>query len=57
MSNDEYRISNIEGMNSVDSNKKRMSEAKPAFDILRFDIRYSTVRFLIFTLTYGVLSE
>jgi hypothetical protein len=25
--------------------RKRMSKAKPPFDILRFDIRYSAVRF------------
>jgi hypothetical protein len=27
--------------------KKRLSAAKPSFDILRFDIRYSAVRCLI----------
>ncbi len=37
---------NIEGMNSVYF-KKRLSKAKPSFEILRFDIRYSAVRCLI----------
>ena len=37
-------MSNVEGMNSV--YLKRQSEAKPSFDILRFDIRYSAVRCL-----------
>ena len=35
-------MSNVEGMNSV--YLKRLSEAKPPFEILRFDIRYSAVR-------------
>ena len=35
-------MSNVQGMNSV--YLKRQSEAKPSFDILRFDIRYSAVR-------------
>jgi hypothetical protein len=36
-------MSNVEGMYSIYF-IKRVSEAKPPFDILRFDIRYSTVR-------------
>jgi hypothetical protein len=39
----EKRILNIEVMYSVYF-LKRLSEAKPHFDILRFDIRYSAVR-------------
>ena len=35
-------MSNVEGMNSV--YLKRLSEAKPSFEILRFDIRHSVVR-------------
>jgi hypothetical protein len=34
---------NVEGMYSVYF-KKRLSKAKPSFDILRFDIRHSAVR-------------
>ena len=37
------RISNVEVMYSVYF-KKRLSEATPSFEILRFDIRYSAVR-------------
>ena len=36
-------MSNVEGMYSVFF-KKRLSKAKPPFDIIRFDIRYSAVR-------------
>ncbi len=36
-------MSNVEVMYSVYF-KKRLSKAKPPFDILRFDIRYSAVR-------------
>ena len=36
-------MSNFEGMYSVYF-KIRLSKAKPPFDILRFDIRYSAVR-------------
>jgi hypothetical protein len=36
-------MSNVEGMYAVYF-KKRLSKAKPSFDILRFDIRYSAVR-------------
>ena len=36
-------MSNVEGMYSVYF-KKRLSKAKPPFDILRFDIRYFAVR-------------
>jgi hypothetical protein len=43
--NIECRMSNIEGMNSVDY-INGLSEAKPPFNILRFDIRYSAVRCL-----------
>ena len=35
---------NVEGMYSVYFLFKGMSEAKPPFKILRFDIRYSAVR-------------
>ena len=35
-------MSNVEGMHSVYL-KKGLSEAKPSFDIRRFDIRYSAV--------------
>ena len=45
----EYRISNNEGMYSIYF-IKRLSEAKPPFVILRFDIRYSAVTFLIQTI-------
>ena len=38
-------MSNVEGLYSVYF-KKRLSKAKPHFEILRFDIRYSAVRFL-----------
>jgi hypothetical protein len=44
--NIEYRISNVEGMYSIYF-IKRLSAAKPSFEILRFDIRYSAVRCLI----------
>ena len=45
-------MSNVEGMYSARREllcrtvyfKKRLSKAKPPFDILRFDIRYSAVR-------------
>ncbi|CAB1080789.1 hypothetical protein D1AOALGA4SA_8464, partial [Olavius algarvensis Delta 1 endosymbiont] len=37
-------MSNVEGMYSIYS-IKRLNEAIPPFDILRFDIRYSAVRF------------
>ena len=33
---------NVEGVNSA--LLKRLSKAKPSFEILRFDIRYSAVR-------------
>ena len=36
-------MSNVEGMYSINL-KKRLSRAKPSFEILRFDIRYSAVR-------------
>ena len=39
-------MSNVEGMYSIYF-IKRLSEAKPAFEILRFDIRNSAVRCLI----------
>ena len=43
--NIEYRIMNVEYRRDVFCLfKKRLSAAKPSFDILRFDIRYSTVR-------------
>jgi hypothetical protein len=38
-------ISNVEGMYPVYFIKKRLSAAIPPFNILRFDIRYSAVRF------------
>ena len=52
LSKNEYRIMNVEGMYSARREllcrtvyfKKRLSKAKPPFDILRFDIRYSAVR-------------
>ncbi len=40
-------MSNVEGMYSIYF-KKRLSEATPSFEILRFDIRYSAVRCYIF---------
>jgi len=44
--NIEYRIMNVECRRDVFCLfKKRLSAAKPPFDILRFDIRYSAVRF------------
>ena len=43
MSNNEYRMSK----ECILSILKRLSEAKPSFEILRFDIRYSAVRYLI----------
>jgi hypothetical protein len=44
-------MSNIEGMNSIDFYElKRLSTAKPPFNILRFDIHYSAVRCLIQTI-------
>jgi hypothetical protein len=46
--NIEYRIMNVECRRDVFCLfKKRLSAAKPPFDILRFDIRYSAVRCLI----------
>ena len=46
--NIEYRIMNVECRRDVFCLfKKRLSAAKPSFDILRFDIRYSAVRCLI----------
>jgi hypothetical protein len=36
-------MSNVEGLYSV-CFIERLSEAKPSFEILRFDIRYSAVR-------------
>ncbi len=43
--NIEYRIMNVECRRDVFCLfKKRLSKAKPSFDILRFDIRYSAVR-------------
>jgi hypothetical protein len=45
--NIEYRIMNVECRRDVFCLfKKRLSAAKPPFDILRFDIRYSAVRCL-----------
>jgi hypothetical protein len=39
ISNTEYRISNVEGRNSIDFYEfKRQSAAIPSFEILRFDI-------------------
>jgi hypothetical protein len=48
ISNNEGRISNVEGRCSV--HLKGMSAAKPSFEILRFDIRYSAVRFYTYAL-------
>ena len=39
-------MSNVEVIYSVYF-KKSLSEAKPPFEILRFDIRYSAVRYYI----------
>jgi hypothetical protein len=45
-SNNEYRISNVEGRNPIDFyGFKRQSGAILPFEILRFDIRNSAVRF------------
>jgi hypothetical protein len=44
MSNHEYRMSNVEVRYSIYF-IKRLSAAIPPFVILRFDIRYSAVRF------------
>ena len=47
ISNHEYRMSNIEGRHSINFYLlRRQSAAKPPFEILRFDIRYSAVRCL-----------
>jgi hypothetical protein len=46
MSNVEHGMSNVEGRNSIASDVfKGQSAAIPSFDILRFDIQYSAVRF------------
>jgi len=49
-------MSNIEVMYSVYF-KKKLSEAKPSFEILRFDIRYSAVRSYIHVVSYEVLTS